>query len=70
MQSLLKLEKILQDNRQEPMQSYKILQEFLESYSVLEKILQYYRQDDRKSYRTLQYPRECYKIVQDPIGWV
>ena len=45
MESLSTLEKILQDNRQDPMQSYKIQQEFYGilissgSYSIIDKII-------------------------------
>ena len=65
MDCLSNLEKILQDNRNDPMQLYKILQEF---YGIL--LLQHYRRDRMKSYRILQYARESHKIVQGPMGWV
>ena len=35
MESLLNMEKILQDNRQDPMQSHKIVQQFYEILSQL-----------------------------------
>ena len=43
MESFLNLKQIVQDNRQDPMQSYKMLQEFFGILISSEKILQYYR---------------------------
>ena len=70
MESFSNLDKIFRDNRQDPMQSYKILQEFYEILILLEKILQYYTQDQIKTCWTLPYPIKSYKIVKDPTGWV
>ena len=41
MESFLNLKQIVQDNRQDPMQSYKMLQEFFGILISSEKILQY-----------------------------
>ena len=66
MESLANL-KILQDNRQDPMQSCKILQKFygiLTSSGKAPTVLQ------TRSYEILQDHTLSYKIVQDPVGLV
>ena len=53
MESLLNLGKILQDNRQDPMQSYKVLQEF---YGILISSWKDRTVLDRRSYELPQDP--------------
>ena len=62
MKFFLNLEKILQDNKQDPMLSYKILEEF---YGILVSSGKEPPVLRTRSFEILQDPRESYKIVQD-----
>ena len=63
MESFSNLDKILQDIRKDPMQSYKILQEF---YGILISSRKGPTVLYTRLYEIFQDPRESYKIVQGP----